>query len=72
VVLPEGRTAEQRIEAGRGLRYLPGGWLRLSPGRDAERIGVDYPAGRLHWLAWFVLISMAAAWVFRRRFRVAL
>ncbi|MEX2260301.1 MAG: hypothetical protein WD696_00035 [Bryobacteraceae bacterium] len=47
------------------------------PGRAIAWIEVDYPAAnvewlgiRLHWLVWLLIVSMGAALLFRRRFRV--
>ncbi len=54
-------------------------WEKPLPAGDLEWIEVRYPpAGvsvwgfEFHWLVWFLLVSLAAAWALKGRFRVSL
>jgi len=59
-------------------QLLYAGENRLPPGR-ADWIEVGYPSAEvkfmgigLHWLIWFLVLSLASAWLLRKRFRVTI
>jgi uncharacterized membrane protein (DUF106 family) len=60
--------SDTRLVAGSGLAYLPDAIV----GRSA--IEITYPGATvlgIHWLAWFIVLSMTAAFVLRRPLQVA-
>jgi hypothetical protein len=75
--LVDGRLAAAPIEAGTRWRGVPGRQrIKAAP---AEWIEIRYPEGALtvfgvsvHWLLWFVIVSMLAALLLRKRFGVVL
>jgi hypothetical protein len=72
-----GQRAEERIEAGGGPRLVPA--RRATGSGPVAWVDVPYPEAdmevfglRMHWLIWFTVLSMVAALLLKKRFKVTL